>query len=38
MFFFIGLAVVLLVVVAVVTWGVRGISGRAHEPGTTHLD
>ena len=38
MFFWIGLAVVLLVFAGLVTWGVRGIAGRAHEPGTRHLD
>jgi hypothetical protein len=37
MFFWIGLAVVLVVFVSLVAWGVRGIAGRAHEPGTTHL-
>ena len=38
MFFWIGLAVVLLVFAGLVTWGVRGIAGRAHEPGTRRLD
>lgn len=38
MFFWVGLAVVFVVFVGLVSWGVRGISGRAHEPGTTHLD
>ena len=38
MFFWIGVTVVLVVVVALVTWGVRGISARAHRPGTTRLD
>jgi hypothetical protein len=38
MFFWIGLLVVLVVFVSVVTWGLRGIEGRAHEPGTRHLD
>jgi hypothetical protein len=38
MFFWIGLAVVLVVFVAVLTWGVRGIAGRAHKPGTRRLD
>ena len=37
MFFWIGVAVVFVVFVGVVTWGVRGIAGRAHEPGTQHL-
>ena len=27
-----------VVFVGLVTWGVRGIAGRAHEPGTRHLD
>jgi hypothetical protein len=38
MFFWIGVAVVFVVFVAVVTWGVRGIGDRAHKPGTQHLD
>ena len=38
MLFWIGLAVVLVVVVGLVSWAVRGIAGRAHEPGTPHLD
>ncbi len=38
MLFWIGVVVVLVVVVALVGWAVRGIAGRAHEPGTTHLD
>ena len=37
MFFWIGLAVVFVVFVGLVTWGVRGYQGRAHEPGTTHM-
>ncbi len=37
MFFWIGLAVVFVVFVAVVAWGVRGIGGRAHKPGTQRL-
>jgi hypothetical protein len=38
MFFWIGVGVVVVVAVALVSWGVRGISGRTHEPGTTRLD
>ncbi len=38
MFFWIALPIVFLVFVGLVTWGVRGIAGRAHEPGTRHLD
>jgi hypothetical protein len=37
MFFWIGVTVVLVVFVGVVIWGVRGIAGRAHEPGTRRL-
>jgi hypothetical protein len=37
MFFWIGLAVVFVVFVGLVTWGVRGYKGRVHEPGTTHM-
>ena len=38
MLFWIGLAIVFVVVVTLVTWGIRGMDGRTHEPGTTHLD
>ncbi len=38
MLFWIVLAVVLVIVVVLVGWAVRGIAGRAHEPGTTRLD
>jgi hypothetical protein len=38
MFFWVGLAVVLVVFVCLVTWGVRGIEDRAHEPGTQYLN
>jgi len=38
MFFWVGLLVVLVVFVALVRWGVRGIEGRAHRPGTRHMD
>lgn len=38
MFFWIGLTVVLLAVAALVTWGVRDIGDRAHEPGTQYLN
>jgi hypothetical protein len=38
MFFWVGLAVVLLVVVGVISWGVRDIGDRAHVPGTRYLD
>jgi hypothetical protein len=38
MFFWIGVVVVLVVVVALISFGLRGISGRAHKPGTTRLD
>ena len=34
----VGLVVVLLLVVGLVSWGLRGIADRAHEPGTRHLD
>jgi hypothetical protein len=37
MFFWVGLAVVLLVVAGLVAWGVSGIGGRSHEPGTQYL-
>ena len=38
MFFWVALAVVFVVVVGLIAWGVRGLPGRAHEPGTRHLD
>jgi hypothetical protein len=38
MFFWIALPIVFVVFVVLVSWGVRGIGGRAHEPGTRHLD
>jgi hypothetical protein len=38
MFFWIALPIVFCVFVGLVTWGVRGIADRAHEPGTRHLD
>jgi cytochrome oxidase assembly protein ShyY1 len=38
MFFWIGLAVVLVIFVLVVIWGVRGMSEREHEPGTQYLN
>ena len=37
MFFWIGSRSCCVVFVGLVTWGVRGIAGRAHEPGTRHL-
>lgn len=37
MFFWVALAVVLVVFVVAVAWGVRGYAGRVHEPGTQHL-
>jgi hypothetical protein len=37
MFFWIGVTVALVVFVGAVVWGVRGIAGRAHEPGTRRL-
>jgi hypothetical protein len=37
-FFWIGLAVVLVVFVAAVAWGSRGMKDREHEPGTTYMD
>jgi hypothetical protein len=37
MFFWIGLAVVFVVFVAVVSWAVRGQEGRFHKPGTQRL-
>jgi hypothetical protein len=38
MFFWVALAVVLVIVVGLVAWGVSGIGGRAHEPGTQYLN
>ena len=38
MFFWIGLAVVLVVFVALVAYGVTGYHDREQQPGTTHLD
>jgi hypothetical protein len=38
MFFWVGLAVVFVVFVALVAWAARGIPARAHKPGTRHLD
>ena len=38
MFFWIGLAVVLVVFVGLAVWGARGIADRAHKPGTRRLD
>lgn len=38
MFFWVGLAVVLLVAFCLVAWALRGISGRAQEPGTQYLN
>ena len=38
MFFWVGIAVVLVVFVALVAWGVRGMADRVHEPGTRRLD
>ena len=38
MFFWAGVVVVLVVFVCAVAWGVRGIGGRAHEPGTRYMD
>jgi hypothetical protein len=38
MFFWIGLAIMIVLFVGLVAWGVRGIAGRAHKPGTRHLD
>jgi hypothetical protein len=37
MFFWIALAVVLVLFLGVVAWGARGIAGRAHKPGTQRL-
>jgi hypothetical protein len=37
MFFWIGLAVMLVLFVGFVSWGVRGYQGRVHKPGTTHM-
>ena len=36
--FWVALAVVMLVFVGLVAWGVRGIGDRAHEPGTQYLN
>jgi hypothetical protein len=38
MFFWIGLAVVFVVFVSLVSWGVRDYYSRVHQPGTRHLD
>ena len=38
MFFWIGLALVLLVAAGLVAWALRDIGGRAHEPGTQYLN
>jgi hypothetical protein len=38
MFFWVALVVVFLVFAGLVTWALRGLPGRAHEPGTRHLD
>jgi hypothetical protein len=37
MFFWVGLALVLMVAAGLVAWGVRDIGDRAHEPGTQYL-
>jgi hypothetical protein len=37
MFFWVALAVVLLVFLVVVAWAARGVAGRAHKPGTQRL-
>ncbi|MEP7091810.1 MAG: hypothetical protein ABI776_17045 [Nocardioidaceae bacterium] len=38
MFFWITLAVVLVVFVGLVSWGSRGMDDRWHEPGTQYLN
>lgn len=38
MFFWILLSVMVVAFVVAVIWGARGIEGRAHKPGTKHLD
>ena len=38
MFFWVALAVVLVVFLVAVTWGATGMRKREHEPGTTFLD
>jgi len=38
MFFWVVLAIVLLVAAGLIAWGVRGIADRAHPPGTQYLD
>jgi hypothetical protein len=37
MFFWIGLVVVLVAFIAAVAYGVRGIDGRGHKPGTQRM-
>jgi hypothetical protein len=37
MVLWIGLALVVVVVVGLVAWALRGLDERAHEPGTTRL-
>jgi hypothetical protein len=37
MFFWVGLAVVFLIYLAIVLWASRGTEGRAHKPGTQRL-
>ena len=37
MFFWIGVAVVLLVFVGALTWALRGLDDREHKPGTQRL-
>jgi hypothetical protein len=37
MFFWIGVVVAFVIVVSVVTWGVRGVEDREHKPGTQRL-
>jgi hypothetical protein len=36
-FFWIALAVMIVVVASLIVWAARGVEGRAHEPGTQRL-
>jgi hypothetical protein len=36
-FFWIALVVMIVVVASLIVWASRGVSGRAHEPGTQRL-
>ena len=38
MFFWVGLALVLMIAAGLMAWGVRDIGERTHEPGTQYLN